>query len=48
MKTYAIQITMPNGWQGSCYGTYSDGFDAVIQAMTTFPEACRITARRLA
>lgn len=47
MKTYAIKITLPNGWQGSCYGLYCDGFEAIIQAMTNYPEACRISARRL-
>lgn len=48
MKTYLIQITMGDGSQGRCYGIYSDGFEAVIQAMSNFPDALRISARRLA
>jgi hypothetical protein len=48
MNTYLINITMGDGSQGRCYGLYSDGFEAVIQAMTNFPEAQRISARRLA
>jgi hypothetical protein len=48
MKTYLIHITMGDGSKGRHYGLYSDGFDAVIQTMTNFPEACRISARRLA
>lgn len=47
MKTYLINITMIDGSQGRCYGLYSDGFEAVIQAMDNFPDACRISARRL-
>jgi hypothetical protein len=47
MKTYSILITMPDGSQGKCLGIYSDGFNAVIEAMTNFPQAMRISARRL-
>lgn len=47
MKTYSILITMHDGSQGRCLGIYSDGFDAVIQTMTTYPDAKRISARRL-
>lgn len=47
MKTYLIKITMTDGSQGRCYGLYSDGFNAVIQAMENFPDAKRISARRL-
>lgn len=47
MRTYRIHITMPDGSLGRHYGLYSDGFEAVIQAMTNFPEACRISARRV-
>ena len=47
MKTYRITITMPDGSQGRHLGIYSDGFNAVIAAMTNFPEAMRISARRL-
>lgn len=48
MKTYLINITMVDGSHGRHYGLYTDGFEAVIQAMTNFPEAKRISARRLA
>lgn len=47
MKTYLIKITMVDGSQGQHYGLYSDGFEAVIQAIGHFPEAQRISARRL-
>lgn len=47
MKTYRIKITMPDGSTGRHYGLYSDGFEAVIQTITDFPEACRISARRI-
>lgn len=47
MKTYRIQITMPDGSIGRHSGLYSDGFEAVIQIMTDFPDACRISARRI-
>lgn len=47
MKTYSILITMEDGSQGRCLGLYSDGFNAVIDAMTNFPTAHRISARRL-
>lgn len=48
MRRYLIQITMPDGSQGQHNGLYSDGFAAVITAMDLFPEAHRISARRLA
>lgn len=47
MRNYLIKITMPDGSLGRHYGLYSDGFEAVIQAMTNFPEACRISCRRI-
>lgn len=47
MRSYLIQITMADGSQGQHNGLYSDGFEAVIQAITTFPDAKRISARRL-
>ena len=46
MRSYLIEITMPDGSQGQHHGLYPDGFAAVIQAMTTFPDAKRISARR--
>ncbi len=46
MRAYLILITMPDGSQGKHHGLYSDGFDAAIQALTLFPDAKRISARR--
>ena len=47
MRTYRLTITQPDGVQARYLGIYSDGFNAVIDAMTTFPNAMRISARRL-
>lgn len=47
MRTYLITITMPDGSQGRHYGIYSDGCDAVIRTMDAFPDAHRVSARRL-
>ncbi|TXT37397.1 MAG: hypothetical protein FD135_3628 [Comamonadaceae bacterium] len=47
MKTYRITITLADGTQGRSLGLYSDGFAAVIDVMTTFPDAHRISARRM-
>lgn len=47
MKTYRILITQSNGSRCLISGLYSDGFEAVIQTMTTYPDAKRISARRL-
>lgn len=48
LRSYLILITMGDGSQGQHNGLYADGFDAVICAMETFPDARRISARRLA
>ncbi|MDD5479664.1 hypothetical protein [Rhodoferax sp.] len=47
MKTYSILITMADGSQGRCLGIYSDGFTAVIDVITSFPDAKRISVRRI-
>ena len=47
MRIYLILITMGDGSQGSHNGLYADGFDAVIYALESFPDARRISARRL-
>lgn len=47
MRTYLIKITMADGSRGRCHGIYADGFAAVIDVMTTFPTATRISARRV-
>lgn len=47
MRAYLILITMPDGSAGQHHGLYADGFDAVIYALEHFPDAHRISARRL-
>lgn len=47
MRTYLVTITMPDGSQGQHHGPYEDGFLAIIRAIDLFPEAHRISARRL-
>jgi hypothetical protein len=47
MKTYLIKITHGDGIQSWMYGLYSDGFDAAIDVLEMFPDAKRISARRL-
>lgn len=47
LRSYLIQITMPDGSKGEHHGIYSDGFEAAIKAMDLFPTALRISARRL-
>jgi hypothetical protein len=48
MKTYRLMVTQPDGSRCLFCGLYADGFDAVIQTMTTYPDAKRISARRIA
>lgn len=47
MNTYRIKITLKDGSQGLFYGLYADCFGAVIAAIGNFPDAQRISARRL-
>lgn len=47
MRSYLIQITMPDGSQGQHHGLYADGFCAAMYALEHFPDAKRISARRL-
>ncbi len=48
MRKYLITITMPDGSQGRHVDYYDDGFHAAIVAITAFPNAMRVSARRLA
>lgn len=48
VRKYLVQITMPDGSRDQHMGIYHDGFDASICAMEMFPDAMRISARRLA
>lgn len=47
MNKYAITITMPDGSRGVHHGLYESGCDAVIYALSAFPEARRISAKVL-
>lgn len=47
MRTYLVRITMPDGSIGEHNGLYEDGFAACICALESFPDAKRISARRL-
>ncbi|MGQ0711635.1 MAG: hypothetical protein ACT4NV_18025 [Rhodoferax sp.] len=48
MRRYLVYITMPDSSQGQHNGLYADGFEAAIYAIEHFPDAKRISARRLA
>ena len=47
MNRYLVTITMRDGSVGQHWGVYSDGFTPVIDAIGVFPNALRISARRL-
>ena len=47
MRTYQIIVTMPDGKQNKHIGIFECGVDAAIDAMEKFPEARRISARRM-
>ncbi len=47
MRTYTMTITQQDGTQLRCLGIYSDGFNAIVAAIDNFPNAKRISARRL-
>ena len=48
MRSYQITITMADGSQGRHHGLYASGCDAILCALDLFPEARRVSARRLA
>jgi len=47
MRNYTMSITQEDGVQLRYLGIYSDGFSAAIDALETYPNAKRISARRL-
>lgn len=47
VRSYQITITMADGSQGVHFGLYEDGMAAVTFALDAFPEAVRISARRV-
>ena len=48
VRRYLVTIVMPDGSVGRHHGLFCDAFEAVVQTLTDFPEACRVFARRLA
>lgn len=47
MKTYLINIRMPDGSRGQAYGLFSSACAAILQILNDFPEAKTISARRV-
>lgn len=47
MRTYRVHIALQDGTAQQHYFLCSDGFEAVIEAMTHFPTARRISAQRI-
>lgn len=47
LHKYQITITHQDGSTGRHCGLYADGFAAAIRAIDLFPDALRISARRL-
>ncbi len=47
LHLYHVVIVMADGSKGDHQGQYQDGFDAVIYALENFPDARRISARRI-
>lgn len=47
MRNFTMTITQADGVRLRYLGIYSDGCTAVIDAIDTFPNAKRISARRL-
>ena len=47
MRTYRITITMSDGSQGRALGIFASACAAIVAVMDDFPEATRISARRL-
>lgn len=44
MRIYRIKITLPGGRRHAHTGIYADGFEAVLQTLADWPEACGISA----
>lgn len=47
MRKYLVRIVMSDGSRGEHHGLYTDGFMAIVAALTAFPEAMRVSALRL-
>ena len=47
MRSYLVTITQKDGTQFSFPGLYADGFDAQIALIGEYPDARRISARRV-
>jgi hypothetical protein len=48
MHKYVITIVMADGSTGKAWGLFATAWDAIDSVMTTFTDAKRIGARRLA
>lgn len=44
MNIYRIKITMPDGSKGTYTGIFQDGFEAVVQTVSDYPEAKSVSA----
>jgi hypothetical protein len=47
MRRYLIRITMRDGSTGRHHGIYPNGFAAIVYALEAFPNALRISSRRI-
>lgn len=47
MREFLVRITLADGSKGHHCGHYACGCDAVLFALTWFPQAKRISARRV-
>ena len=48
MHKYQVTIRMPDGSLGRCWGLFSSDWNAIDTVMASFPDAKRISARRMA
>lgn len=47
MYLYLVTITMADGSKGEHEGRYACGCDAIINALEVFPDARRVSAKRI-
>ena len=47
MKTYRILITLPGSARCLYFALATDSCSAIVAAMTQYPDACRISAKRM-
>lgn len=44
MNIYRIRISLPGGSQQCHTGLFADGFEAVLQTLADWPDACAVSA----